>query len=79
MPAPPTWLFVCASNKEWTWRSAKGCSKAFSALVSAITDAEAHGFSPSTEYWAATENGRTTHYRPGRMPLILRSGQNPGP
>ena len=75
--ACPKWLFT-RSGGTWTWRSANdSASKPFPNLDAATADAVTHGFNPLLDYWTATSNGRTTHYRPGKAPINLPYGHEP--
>ena len=64
------WEFTCAPDKTWTWRFGDGKSGAFSSVDAATANATSHGFDPFVHHWTATNGGRTTHYRPGRTPII---------
>ena len=75
---PNRWEFARITGRTWTWQFAKGAtSRAFSSLDAATANANNHGFDRFTCSWTATLNGRTTHYRPGRMPLDLLDGMEP--
>jgi hypothetical protein len=80
MPANnvPKWLFTCAGNGTWTWRSdnaaASGPLRTFD---DATMDAARFGFDPSVHYWTAINKGSTTHYRPGGAGVNLRSDEDP--
>ena len=77
--AVPSWLFSRSSaTRKWTWRSTNELpSEAFRSLDAATAHAIAHGFDPFVQYWTATNNGRTTHFRPGQKPVDLPSGEDP--
>ena len=79
MPAPavPSWLFLCAADRTWAWRSANAHGDLLPSLDVAIMVATKHGFDPFAHYWTATIDGRTTHYRPSRTPVNLPSNEDP--
>lgn len=72
------WLFICARDGTWTWRSANSAaSSPLPNLDAAVIDATAKGFDPFIHYWTTTTRGRTTHFRPGQTPVNLPSDEDP--
>jgi hypothetical protein len=72
----PRWVFICARDGTWTYRSADGrVGGPFVSFPEASSDAAKHGFQPFRQYW--TLDGRTTHYRPVEEILNLPSGETP--
>jgi len=80
MGSSQKWLFVGSpSDGTYTWRSAHdgGTSDPFSGLPTAVADAIDNGLNLTSDYWIVQMNGRTTHYRPGKMPINLPTGEEP--
>jgi len=80
----PEWEFVASEGDAWTWRRfnadwslSRTSSQSFSSYGATTGDALEHGFSPTTCYWAVTFGGRTTHYRPGKIPITMMAGLTP--
>jgi len=71
------WIFSCAANRTWTWRTFTHRSRPFPSIEVATEDAVKQGFDPSVQYWISTVDGRTTHYRPGKSPVTLPFGVTP--
>jgi hypothetical protein len=72
------WEFTCARAGACTWQSGKGSvTGPFSTLEAATVNARTHGFDPFVHHWTDTEDGRTTHFRLGKMPVTLPAGVAP--
>jgi hypothetical protein len=77
-PERPRWIFICSPARDWTWRSVDAFAETrFPSLGDATENAATHGFDSFSQYWTATENGRTTHFRPGRTSINLPAGDEP--
>ena len=75
------WDFVESEDRLHRWRTVRTngdphVSEAFEGLELAKSDALEQGFDPDTDYWTVTNNGRTTHFRPGLVPINMPSGQS---
>ncbi len=73
-PIVPRWQFVCETDWTWTWRAARTVSARFVTHEAAMENATRCGFDQLGCYWTVTINGRTTHYRPGKIPISLPNG-----
>ena len=75
------WEFLLAGDYTWTWRrvagSYAGTCAPFSDFGVAVSDAVTQGFVPERQYWLVKSNGRTTHFRPGYIPVNFPAGENP--
>ena len=76
------WEFIHGYG-QWSWRAVRAYSKisgsasAFVSLDVAKAHATVIGFDPFSQYWTATNDGHTTHYRPGKTPVNLPCGETP--
>ena len=81
--AYPQWVFTCGANGTWAWleRRKDGAldlsADVFISVDEATADATKHGFDPLRDYWIARIDGRTTHYRPGKATLNLKTEETP--
>ena len=81
MEDPAIWTFV-GPFEDRTWRANRvdGQIKTFGPfanLSEAKAKAVSEGFRPTSQYWVVETNGRATHYRPGKTPVNLPSGEIP--
>ena len=83
MEAGGKWLFLRSEGDDtYTWRAANGnggthVSAPFAALPLAVANAVDHGLDLSRDYWIVETRGRAMHYRPGKLPVNLPSGDTP--
>ena len=76
------WDFVESADRLHRWRTVRTngdphVSEAFVSLALAKSNALEQGFDADIDCWTVTNNGRTTHFRPGLMPINMPSGQSP--
>jgi hypothetical protein len=58
------WLFICARNGAWTWRSPNAAASGpLRTLDEARADAMRFGFDPFVHQWTTMMDGRTTRFR----------------
>lgn len=70
-PTVPDWRFTRETDRTWRWRALGTVSAPFVTCEAAMEDAAQCGFDPPSCYWTVTLSARTTHYRPGRIPINL--------
>ena len=76
----PTWWFHGSPEGYWVWRTANSAaSMPLRSLEDATVDAARFGFAPLVHYWTATNNGLTTHFRPGKTAFTLPYDEYPEP
>jgi hypothetical protein len=51
-------------------------SERFSRYGAAVRDAINHGFDPRQDPWTSTNDNYTTHYAPGKAPVIVPAGRS---
>ena len=82
MSSGDKWDFTESEDRLHKWclvhtDGGKRTSGPFVTLEDAKADAIKQGFNPDTDRWTVTYNGRTTHFRPGRVAVNLPANETP--